>query len=190
MGTRLSFVVAAVFLFAGCTRVAFRNPVGKTVEAADQDQLVGAWTGEKGIVWTVDRDPKSDLLRASWEADGKAQSRLLVLTTIGENVNVVWEKEDDLAAYVPLRISGAEEALALLYPSDEAVKKLVADGKLAAVFDRDNRAWILPDGDGAALLQRTDFWRIDACMPFVRNARSKVAGGPAAVGSTLPAGSK
>jgi hypothetical protein len=169
-------LLGAGLLLAGCTRVAFRTPVGKAVEAKDRDELLmGEWTGEKGTVWTVDHDPKSGLLRASWREDGKAQTRLLVLTTLGQSESLIWEKEDDLNAYVPLRVAGAEEALALLRPDDKMLGKLVADGKVAAAFDKEKNAWTLPDGDWASLLERADFWDMDTSMPFVRNLRPKAS---------------
>jgi hypothetical protein len=179
---RATWLAAACLLFAGCTRVAFRTPLGKPAAASDLNELVGQWKGEKGMVWTVEREAASGRLRASWAEDGKPRTETLVLTTLGTDnaVHIVWAEETDLSAFVPLRISAAEDALALLYPSDGAVKALVDKGKLAGTFNKEKNAWIISEGDWTGLLERPDFWTIDMCLPFVRIDRPRKAEAPPA----------
>jgi hypothetical protein len=172
-------VLGVSVLFTGCTRVVFTERVGKPVPASEADELEGEWIGQKGTIWRVEHDPDSGHLIARWEEEGKPQSRSIVVTTVGEGVSIVWAEETDVGAYLPLRISpGAGQpdhidSLTLLYPSEDVVKKLVGDGKLAGVLNKEKNAWVISKGDWEALLDRPDFWRIDVSMPFVRNPAAK-----------------
>jgi hypothetical protein len=181
---RLTCLLAAALLLGGCTRVAFRSPVGKPVAAADEDELKGEWLGGKGVVYTVDRDAASGRLRVSYVSGGKTETRLLVLTSLSSTLNLVWEKEDDLSAYVPLRMAGGDDAMALLYPDEAAVKKLVAEGKLTAAFNDKEKAWVVAEGDWSAVLERADFWKLDTSLPLVRPPPTKT---PAAAPLPKPA---
>jgi hypothetical protein len=155
-------------LLSSCTRIAFVAPVGKPATSSIADDLVGDWKGEKATVWHIEQIPSSSDLLAKWTQDGKNQSRSFLVTTIGEDIFIVWAEDKELGAYLPFRVSGAEEALALLYPDEKEVEKLVANGKVTAVYDKEKKAWIISKGDWEPLLVQKDFWRIDVCMPFTK----------------------
>ena len=183
MRTPLASLLAACLLLPGCTRVGFQSPVGKPLPVSELDSLIGEWLGERGTVWTVDRDPASGHLRARCVEDGKPKTELFLVTTLddkdtSDKYSLAWIKQDDVPAYVPLRILGAEDALALLYPDDDFLKRLVAEGKANATFHETENIWIMPPGDWTALLERPDFWKLTTCLPFVRAHPSKASAAP------------
>ena len=155
-------------LLSSCTRVAFVTPIGKPAASSIADDLVGDWTGEKAGIWHIERIPNTSDLLAKWAQDGKDQSCRFLLTTIGEDTFIVWAEDKELAAYLPFRVSGAEDALTLLYPDENEVELLVGSGKLTAVHDKEKRSWTISQGNWESLLERKDFWRIDTCMPFTK----------------------
>ncbi len=155
-------------LLSGCTRVVFTATVGQPVSAADADCFKGEWIGEKSNLWRVDREPASGQLVAHWTEDGKEQSSRLDFTLLGDHVAIVWVEEKELGGYMPLRISGAEDAVALLLPNEDEVKRLVAEGKLSGTFNKEKNYWLVAKGDWAAVLESPAFWDIDKCLPFVR----------------------
>jgi hypothetical protein len=184
---RTLLFLALCALLSACTRIAFVTPVGKPVTSAIADDLVGDWTGEKGGVWHVERIPNTSELLAKWTQDGKDQSCRFLLTTIGADIFIVWAEDKELSAYLPLRVSGAEDALTLLYPDEKEVELLVGNGKLTAVHDKEKRSWTIPQGNWEPLLERKDFWRIDTCMPFTKIKTPTKALAPTSTPATTPA---
>jgi hypothetical protein len=185
---RAGLLLPFSLLLAGCTSVVFTHPSGKPVPAADADEFKGEWIGQKGILWRVDREPGAVNLVARWSEDGKEQTRPLVFTEVRDHVGIVWVEEKELGGYLPLRISGAEDALALLYPQVDEVKRLVAEGKLAGTFNKEKNYWLVASGDLDAALESPAFWEIDNCLPFVRsrNAAKPASTPPPAAPSAVP----
>ncbi len=186
---RTLFILVICILFSGCTRIAFTVPVGQPVSPKDTAVLKGEWIGEKGVVWKVEQEPGSEHLVARGKEDGKEKNYGLTLTTVGKDVPILWAEDENLKAYIPLRVCGADEdAVALLYPDEDEVKKLVSEGKLAGVYNKEKNAWIISKGDWGALLESKDFWEIGGCLVFTRNKRVNLppAQPPAAV--TPPGG--
>jgi len=185
MRTLLSLTLCV--LLASCTRVAFVTPVGKPATSSIADDLVGDWTGEKGVVWHIEHVPNTSDFLAKWTQDGKDQSCRFLLTTIGEDIFIVWAEDKELSAYLPLRVSGAEDALTLLYPDEKEVELLVGSGKLTAVHDKEKRSWTISQGNWESLLERKDFWRIDTCMPFTKVKSPTKPLAPTSTSVTAPA---
>ncbi len=169
---RAYLLFALGLLLAGCTPVVFTTTVGQAVPAADTDDFKGEWIGEKSNVWRVEREPPAGSLVAHWIEDGKEKSARLTFTLVRDHVAILWVEEKELGGYLPLRISGADDAVALLYPSEDEVKRLVADGKLSGTFNKEKNYWLIAKGDWEALLERPSFWEIDKCLPFVRSKNS------------------
>jgi hypothetical protein len=155
-------------LLSSCTRIAFVAPIGKPATSAIADDIVGDWTGEKGTLWHIERIPNTSDLLAKWTQDGKDQSCRFLLTAIGEDTFIVWAEDKELSGYLPLRVSGAEDALTLLYPDEKEVEQLVGSGKLTAAHDKEKRSWTVAKGNWEPLLEQKNFWRIDTCMPFTK----------------------
>src|ERR1035437_9707322 len=185
MRTLLSLTLCV--LLSSCTRVAFDTPVGKPVTSSIADDLIGDWTGEKGVVWHIERIPNTSDLLAKWAQDGKDQSCRFLLTTIGEDTFIVWAEDKELTAYLPFRVSGAEDALTLLYPDEKQVELLVGSGKLTATHDKEKRSWTVAKGNWGPLLEQKDFWRIDAWMPFTKVKSTTKAPAPTSMPVTPPA---
>jgi hypothetical protein len=171
-------------LLSGCTSVVFTHPSGQPVPAADADDFKGEWIGEKGKLWRVDREPGAPNLVVHWNDNDKDQSCSLVFTQVRGHVAIVWVEEKELGGYMPLRISGAEDALALLYPKVDEVKRLVAEGRLTGTFNPEKNYWLIANGDWDAALENPAFWEIDNCLPFVR---SRNAAKPPPAPSPVPA---
>ncbi len=172
---RSLFILAACVLFPGCARIAFTSPVGKPAPASETDEFKGVWTGERGALCHFDRDPGSNNLIAKSGDEGKEESRTVIVTTVGKDVLIAWTLEKDLGAYCPFRIShgGDSAGFALLLPSADEVKRLVDAGKLAGTYDKEKDAWIISKGDWQALLERSEFWNLENCAPFIRNDAAK-----------------
>ncbi len=162
----------------------FTHPSGKPVPAADADDFKGEWIGEKGRVWRADREPGAPNLVVHWDDDGKDQICLLVFTRVRDHVAIVWVEDKEDGGYTPLRISGSiagtDEAVALLYPDADEVKRLVAEGKLTGTFNKEKSCWLIAGGDWDAALESPAFWEIDNCLPFFRSRNTtKTAPSPA-----------
>jgi len=181
----LLFLTLCVLL-SSCTRIAFVAPLGKPATALVADDIVGDWTGEKSVVWHIERIPNTSDLLAKWTQNGKEQSCRFLLTTIGEDIFIVWAEDKELAAYLPFRVSGAEDALTLLYPDEKEVEQLVASGKLTAVHDKEKSSWTVAKGKWEPLLERKDFWRIDTCMPFTKVKSPTTSPAPTRPSVTTP----
>jgi hypothetical protein len=183
---RALWLLAFCVLFSGCTRIAFTVPVGEPVSPKDTADLRGDWIGKDGVVWRVEPEPGSEHLVARGKEDGKEKNYSLTFTTVGKDVPLLWAEDNDLNAYIPLRVCGGDDdAVALLYPDEDEVKKLVGEGKLAGAHDENKRAWIIAKGDWGALLASKDFWELGNCYIFTRNKR---AGQTPAAAVTPPAG--
>jgi len=174
-------------LLSSCTRVAFVTPIGKPAASSIADDLVGDWTGEKAGIWHIERIPNTSDLLAKWAQDGKDQSCRFLLTTIGEDTFIVWAEDKELSAYLPFRVSGAEDALTLLYPDEKEVEQLVGSGKLTATHDKEKRSWTISQGNWESLLERKDFWRIDTSMPFTKIKPTIKAPAPTSASTATPA---
>jgi hypothetical protein len=184
---RTLFFLTLCVLLSSCTRVAFVTPVGKPATSAIADYIVGDWTGEKGTLWHIERIPNTSDLLAKWTQDGKDQNCRFLLTTIGEDIFIVWAEDKELSAYLPFRVSGAEDALTLLYPDEKEVEQLVGSGKLTAAHDKEKRSWNISQGNWEPLLERKDFWRIDTCMPFTKIKPTIKAPAPTSASTATPA---
>jgi len=149
--------------------VAFTVPVGQPASPQDTEVLAGDWTGEKAVVWHVKPETGSAYFIAKGAEDGKEKDFRFVVTTVGHDVFIVWVEDKELNAFLPMRISGAEDALALLFPDEEAIKRIVEERKLPAVFDKDKKAWLFPKGDWESLLASKDFWSLNLSLPFTKN---------------------
>lgn len=182
----LLFLTLCVLL-SSCTRIAFVTPVGRPATSSIADDLVGDWTGEKGGIWHIERIPNTSDLLAKWTQDDKDQSCRFLLTTIGEDTFIVWAEDKELSAYLPFRVSGAEDALTLLYPDEKEVERLVGSGKLTATHDKEKRNWTVAKGNWEPLLEQKDFWRIDTCMPFTKVKSTTKAPAPTGASAATPA---
>jgi hypothetical protein len=186
---RALLLLALCILFSGCTRIAFTVPVGKPVPPKETADLKGEWIGEGGVVWKVEQEPGSEQLVARGKEDGKEKSYSLTFTMVGKDVPVLWAEDKDLKAYIPLRFCGADDdAVALLVPDEDEVKKLVTEGKLAGVYNQEKRTWIISKGDWDALMGSKDFWELNNCYVFTRNKRVNLSSVQPPAVVTPPAG--
>src|SRR3990172_8940639 len=121
---------------SGCTRIAVTHPVGKAVPAAELDEaLSGEWIGGKGVIWTVSRPKDSAKLHVAYPEDGKNKEAYFLVTQIADDVSIVWVDDKELDASLPLRVSGGDDALTLLYPDEEEIKRLVGEKKITGSYD-------------------------------------------------------
>jgi hypothetical protein len=181
---RSALLLVACLVCSGCTRIAFTAPLGTPAPASGAKELRGEWTGGKGLACRVEQDPASGQMIARVTEDGKEESRTIVLTTVGKDVFIVWAQDKELGAYLPFRIAAGDEAVALLYPDEDAVKRLVAEGKLTGAYSKEKNAWVITKCDSESLLAAKEFWRLDVSMPFIRNK----APVPSTAASPPPAG--
>ena len=168
-------------VLSACTRVAFTVPVGQPAPPKDIAMLAGEWTGEKAVVWHVEPEAGSAYFRASGTEDGKPKDYRFVVTTVGHDVFLLGVEDKELNAFLPLRIAGADDALALLYPDTEEIERLVKEQKLTAVFNKEKKAWIFPPGEWESLLAGKQFWALNLCLPFLKK---KAAVPPAEIAPT------
>jgi hypothetical protein len=170
MRTFLSpLLLGLLVLLSACTRVVFPEPLGKPVPSAEVAFLVGEWLGEEESVWVVSQEPGSEYFTVKSTKKGKKESHRFLIRTIGqEDRYLLWVEDPPLKGYTPLRVAGADEALALLYPDTDAVEKMIAAGKLQGVLNKDPKAWLITKGDWEEVLAGKDFWLLDNCQPFVR----------------------
>lgn len=188
---RVLLLLALCVLFSGCTyrRIAFTAPVGQPVSPKDTADLKGDWIGKDGVVWKVEQEPGSGNLIAKGKEDGKEKDYHLIFTTVGKDIPIFWAEDKDLKAYIPLRVSVADgDAMTLLFPDEDEVKKLVSEAKLAGVYNEEKRAWIISNGDWDALLENKDFWEINICLVFTRNKRVNPASEQSSTAVMPPAG--
>jgi hypothetical protein len=180
MRTLLSLLLLSLMLiFSACTRVVFPEPLGKPVPADDAEKfsdetgkfISGEWLGEEGSVWTVEQEPKSEYFTVKSVKKGKEETHRFLIRIVGQEsreAHIIWVEDKKLNGYIPLRIAGADDALALLYPDAEAVEKMITAGKLKGVLNKDPKAWLIEKGDWEEVLAGKDFWLLDDCQPFVR----------------------
>ena len=171
---RILLAVLFCLLCSACTRVAFDQPIGAPVSETDLSFFIGDWRGSKNVTTHVAMDKTPGFLIATWEEDGKARSARFKVGSLKNDVSIIWVEDVELKAYIPLRIAGAEDGLALLYADDDAVKRLVEEGKLAGKYDSGSKTWRIAAGDWEDLLVGKDLWQLNQCMPFV-----KIPGPPA-----------
>ena len=163
----LSLIVCIVL--SSCTRIAFTESIGNPISIPAKDDILGDWTGDKGIVWHIKRIQNSNAYIAEHSEDGKDQNIKFILTKIAGDTVILWAEDKELSAYLPFRVaSGITDSFTLLYPDEEALKRLVSERKVVAVHDNDKKSWIVSKGDWEPLLKSKDFWSIDFCMPFTK----------------------
>ena len=161
---------ALVCLLSACTRVAFTETVGTPAPLKDiAETLEGDWQGGKTGICHVTLVPGTERFVARWKEDGKEKSTEFVVTSFDEHVFILWAKDEELGAHLPLRlVAGDDNALALLYPDVKEVEQLVKAGKLPGTFDEKKRAWLISPGRWEALLAGKNFWSLDTCMAFIK----------------------
>ncbi|MEO6996056.1 MAG: hypothetical protein ABI273_20810 [Lacunisphaera sp.] len=163
-------LLALACLLSACTRVAFKETVGTPAPLKDiAETLEGNWQGGKTGICHVALIPGTERFVARWTEDGKDQSTEFVVTSLNDHAFILWAKDEELAANLPLRLVGGDDnALALLYPDVKEVEQLVKAGKLTGTFDEKKRAWLVGPGHWEALLAGKDFWSLDTCMTFIK----------------------
>ena len=161
-------LIGMTMLLSACTSVVFPEPLGKPVPESDELEkfLVGEWLGEKGVIWTVGKDPASEYFIAR-STKGDSPERFIV-RVLGKETHIMWVENTKAHGYIPLRMAGAEDAVALLYPDHAAVEKMITDGKLQGVKNKETDAWMIAKGDWEEVLLGKEFWLLDNCQPFVR----------------------
>lgn len=172
-------LLGLLVILSACTRVVFPEPLGKPVPADDADKfsdetgkfISGEWLGEEGSVWTVEQEPKSEYFTVKSVKKGKEETHRFLIRIVGQEflgAHIIWVEDKKLNGFIPLRIAGADDALALLYPDADAVEKMITDGKLKGVLNKDPKAWLIEKGDWEEVLTTKDFWLLNNCLPFVR----------------------
>ena len=166
---KIALFLLTALLFTGCTRIAVVKPVGAPVAAKDTAELAGEWTGPKRQLVTVTIESGELPLKLAYFEKGKPKERRATVTSPAKDVIVLWLKDDELSAFIPLRVSMNDDALALLYPDKTEIEKLIAAGTIKGVYDKDHDSLVLqPDGI-QALLATKSFWHLDAATPFTKN---------------------
>ncbi len=167
---RSFLILALACLLSACTRVAFKETVGTPAPLKDiAETLEGDWQGGKKGICHVTLVPGTERFVAHWTEEGKEKSAEFVVTSLDERVFILWAKDDELGAHLPLRlVSGEDNALVLLYPDVKEIEQLVHAEKLPGTFDEKKRAWLIGPGHWEALLAGKNFWSLDTCMTFIK----------------------
>jgi predicted RNA-binding protein with PUA domain len=90
----------------------------------------------------------------------------------GYGHRIVWVKDEELNAFLPLRATGGDDSITLLIPDEDEVKELVAAGKIQGSFDEKENAWLLSAEGVEELLIGKQFWNLGRSIPFLKKQKS------------------
>jgi hypothetical protein len=157
----------------GCTRVAVDEPIGKPMAQSDLEELAGEWIGDKEVIYTMTLNDSPGSFTATWLQDGEVKTATCLITMPGDtDTGIVWVKDEELNAFLPLRATGGDDSITLLTPDEDEVKELVAAGKIQGSFDEEENAWLLSPEGIEELLVGKQFWNLGRSIPFLKKQKS------------------
>jgi hypothetical protein len=110
---------------------------------------------------------------ATWLQDGEVKTASCLITMPGvTDTGIVWVKDEELNAFLPLRATGGDDSITLLTPDEDEVKELVAAGKIQGSFDEEENAWLLSPEGIEELLVGKQFWNLGRSIPFLKKQKS------------------
>lgn len=174
-----AFLPLLAITIIGCTRVAVDEPIGKLMAQSDLEDLAGEWIGDKEVIYTVSLNDGPGSFTAAWLQDGEVKTASCQITMPGDtDIGIVWFKDEELNAFLPLRATGGDDSITLLTPDEDEIKELVASGKIHGSFDEEKNAWLLNTEGLEELLTKKQFWSLGRSIPFLRKQKAEESGLP------------
>ena len=166
-------VVLSSFLFWGCTTILVDEPIGQVLEDEEvAESFIGKWYSGDGTAYTVTRETDSPSFKAVYLEDGSPREYRFVASSTTNEVHLLWIKAEEDKGYIPLRLSGGQDSLALLFPDSEEVEALIEEGLINGERNDEDDSWLLaPEGLEAALESKR-FWQLGESLPLLKDTEA------------------